>query len=274
MDRLAARAQSGGPQARRTARPCVHCRRHAGPENRGHGRPLRHPEVFNQSPPYADVDLLRQRPAAAGGGRGQRRGRRGGRRSAPSAGAGARPTMFEQARLANENPPQLRTFDAQGAAATASSSIRPITISWPRASRAGLHASTWQADATRAPAPAEVARAARYYMVAQVENGHMCPITMTRAAVAALRRRARARQDADAEAHLAALRPDAAAVAGEDRHHARHGHDREAGRHRRARQHHARRARRRRIPDHRPQVVHVGADVATPSWCWRRRRAG
>ncbi|MGE0063642.1 MAG: acyl-CoA dehydrogenase family protein, partial [Xanthobacteraceae bacterium] len=27
---------------------------------------------------------------------------------------------------------------------------------------------------------------ARYYMVAQVENGHMCPITMTRAAVAAL----------------------------------------------------------------------------------------
>ncbi len=46
---------------------------------------------------------------------------------------------------------------------------------------AGLHASTWKADATSAPAPAEVARAARYYMVAQVENGHMCPITMTRA---------------------------------------------------------------------------------------------
>ena len=37
---------------------------------------------------------------------------------------------------------------------------------------AGLHASTWQADASRAPAPAEVARAARFYMVAQVENGH------------------------------------------------------------------------------------------------------
>jgi putative acyl-CoA dehydrogenase len=51
---------------------------------------------------------------------------------------------------------------------------------------ARLHASTWQADATPAAAPAEVARAARYYMVAQVENGHMCPVTMTRAAVAAL----------------------------------------------------------------------------------------
>jgi putative acyl-CoA dehydrogenase len=34
--------------------------------------------------------------------------------------------------------------------------------------------------------PAEVSRAARFYMVAQVENGHMCPITMTRASVAAL----------------------------------------------------------------------------------------
>ena len=50
----------------------------------------------------------------------------------------------------------------------------------------GLHCMTWQADATVAPAPAEVARAARYFMVAQVENGHMCPITMTRASVAAL----------------------------------------------------------------------------------------
>jgi len=49
-----------------------------------------------------------------------------------------------------------------------------------------LHASTWRDDGTRAAAPAEAARAARFYMVAQVENGHMCPITMTRAAVAAL----------------------------------------------------------------------------------------
>jgi putative acyl-CoA dehydrogenase len=50
----------------------------------------------------------------------------------------------------------------------------------------GLHTSTWTAEAKPAPPPAEVARAARYYMVAQVENGHMCPITMTRASVGAL----------------------------------------------------------------------------------------
>src|SRR5262249_8574398 len=52
--------------------------------------------------------------------------------------------------------------------------------------RAGLHASTWYADGTRSDAPAEVLRAAQFYMAAQVENGHQCPITMTRAAVAAL----------------------------------------------------------------------------------------
>ncbi len=52
--------------------------------------------------------------------------------------------------------------------------------------QAGLHAMTWTAQGTQAPPPSEVERAVRYYMVAQVENGHMCPITMTRAAVPAL----------------------------------------------------------------------------------------
>ena len=64
---------------------------------------------------------------------------------------------------------------------------------------AGLHCLTWRADAAAAPAPAEVARAARYYMVAQVENGHMCPITMTRASVAALAGEPALAAQADAE---------------------------------------------------------------------------
>ena len=51
---------------------------------------------------------------------------------------------------------------------------------------AGLQASTWRDDARPAAAPAQVIRAARFYMAAQVETGHLCPITMTRAAVAAL----------------------------------------------------------------------------------------
>jgi len=47
----------------------------------------------------------------------------------------------------------------------------------------GLHASPWTD-----PGPgAHVARAARYYLHAQIEAGHGCPITMTFAAVPSLR---------------------------------------------------------------------------------------
>ena len=51
---------------------------------------------------------------------------------------------------------------------------------------AGLHASTWTDTGQRAAPPAEVLRTARFYMAAQVETGHLCPITMTRAALAPL----------------------------------------------------------------------------------------
>src|SRR5947208_9567062 len=51
---------------------------------------------------------------------------------------------------------------------------------------AGWGASTWREDATPMGAPAQVLRAARFYMAAQIETGHLCPVTMTHAAVAAL----------------------------------------------------------------------------------------
>jgi putative acyl-CoA dehydrogenase len=142
-------------------------------------------EVLNQSPPYVDVDLYAtdvplQEAVAANGATAHAAalsafGRRWG--SAEFA---------EQARLANENTPKLKTFDAKG--------FRRDTIEFHPAYHAfmqesiaaGLHASTWRVDGTPAAPPAEVARAARYHMVAQVENGHMCPVTMTRAAVGAL----------------------------------------------------------------------------------------
>jgi putative acyl-CoA dehydrogenase len=142
-------------------------------------------EVFNQSPPYQDVELFGndvalQEAVAANGAAGDGSalaefGRRWGSAE-----------MFEQAKLANENPPKLQTFDAEGH----HSDIVEFHPAYHRfmaeSIRAGLHASTWRADGAPAAAPAEVARAARFYMVAQVENGHMCPITMTRASVAAL----------------------------------------------------------------------------------------
>lgn len=142
-------------------------------------------EVFNQSPPYADVDLFgSDRPlqdaVAANGATGERPalekfGRRWGSAE-----------MFEQARLANENPPKLKAFDLRGRRSDRVEFHPAYHGFMAESVGEGLHASTWRVDGLPAAAPAEVARAARYYVVAQVENGHMCPITMTRASVAAL----------------------------------------------------------------------------------------
>ena len=151
---------------------------------------------------------------------------------------GAAADMFALGRQANENPPKLHAFDAKG--------FRRDTVEFHPAYHelmrqsisAGLHASTWTEAGKRAAPPAEVARAARFYMAAQVETGHLCPITMTRAALAALAAEpALAAQIAPkvvTRSYDAAFRP----WWEKSSDHARHGHDGEAGRHRRARQHH------------------------------------
>ncbi len=142
-------------------------------------------DVFNQPPPYEDINLfatdtpLGEAVAANGVG----------------AEAGAlsdfgrhwgRAEMFELARLANTEVPKLRTYDARGFRRDVVDYHPAYHQFMSESLAAGLQAMTWKPDATRAPAPGEVLRAARYYMVAQVENGHMCPVTMTRAAVTAL----------------------------------------------------------------------------------------
>src|SRR5262249_52380002 len=96
---------------------------------------------------------------------------------------------FELGRLANENPPRLRTFDAKGR--------RLDTVEYHPAYHQlmemsigeGLHCSAWDhlAKAGGAPLPgANVTRSAGCYMAIQTEAGHQCPITMTNAAVPTL----------------------------------------------------------------------------------------
>ena len=142
---------------------------------------------FNQSPPYVDVDLYAsdlplKEAVAANGGENEALllaafGRRWGAVD-----------MIEQARLANENPPRLHAYDAKGFRRDMVE-YHPSYHHFMRESiGANLHSSSWTAEGAREDAPAEVARAARCYMVAQVENGHLNPVTMTRAAVAALAR--------------------------------------------------------------------------------------
>jgi putative acyl-CoA dehydrogenase len=142
-------------------------------------------EVFNQSPPFVDVNLftadrpLRDAVNACGAHTDVTALERFGE------GWGAA-HMFEQARLANENPPKLRAFDPQGRRLDVVEFHPAYHHFMNESIRDGLAAMTWDEHGARAGAPCEVMRAARYYMVAQVENGHMCPVTMTRAAIAAL----------------------------------------------------------------------------------------
>jgi putative acyl-CoA dehydrogenase len=142
-------------------------------------------ELLNQSPPYVDVDLYTSdqplRSAIAdNGGEGDPAALSAFGKHWGSA------DMFKLARQANENPPKLKTLDAKGYRRDFIE-FHPAYHELMAASVAvGLQASTWRDDATPAAAPAQVTRAARFYMAAQVETGHLCPITMTRAAVAAL----------------------------------------------------------------------------------------
>src|ERR1700686_2317181 len=137
------------------------------------------------SPPFEDVDLFAlDRPLAAavaanGGASAQKELSEFGKHWG-SAEMGAR------ARAANENTPKLRTFDARGNRRDEVEFHPAYHELMARSAHAGIHNSTWNAEGKPAGGAAEVVRAAKFYMAAQVETGHLCPVTMTRASVAAL----------------------------------------------------------------------------------------
>ena len=142
-------------------------------------------EVFNQSPPFEDADLftldrpLAEAVAANGGASARDELSDFGRHWGSAA-------MAERGRLANENTPKLRSFDSRGNRRDEVEFHPAYHQLMAYSAHAGLHNSTWTAQGAPAGGVAEVVRAARFYMAAQVETGHLCPITMTRAAVAAL----------------------------------------------------------------------------------------
>jgi len=90
---------------------------------------------------------------------------------------------LELGQLANRYPPEFEPNDRFGHR-TDLVRFHPAYHALMRtAITEGLHASPWTE-----PGPgAHVARAARYYLQAQVEAGHGCPITMTFAAIPSLR---------------------------------------------------------------------------------------
>ncbi len=93
---------------------------------------------------------------------------------------------LELGRLANDFVPQLVTHDVQGRRADVVQFHPAYHACMAASMEAGLHSSVWRhltdAGAERR-AGASVARAAALFMATQMEPGHVCPLTMTNAAV-------------------------------------------------------------------------------------------
>lgn len=135
-------------------------------------------DVCNQPPPFADVNLAAlDAPLMA---------------SARQAGIADEIVAFGRdwgaadqmalGRLANENPPELHSHDPQGRRCDVVEFHPAYHALMAQSIAAGLHCSGWDVAAR----PGQAARAARLYLVSQVEAGHVCPLTMTHAAPASL----------------------------------------------------------------------------------------
>jgi putative acyl-CoA dehydrogenase len=139
-------------------------------------------EVLNQPPPLTGRNLFEENRVLAEAVRREGAGWAEPRLRELGAVAGGEP--LEWGKLANDNPPVLRTHDRNG------NRIDEVEFhpSWHWLMRMsvehGTHALPW-----REPRPgAHVARAALMLCGSGLESGHGCPISMTYAAVPALRR--------------------------------------------------------------------------------------
>ena len=91
----------------------------------------------------------------------------------------------ELARLANTETPVLKTHDRQGRRIDLVEFHPAYHALMRRSMASGLHSSIWENGAAETGRRHQV-RAARVYLTSQLETGHMCPITMTSASLAAL----------------------------------------------------------------------------------------
>jgi len=97
------------------------------------------------------------------------------------------PEVQDLARMANESAPKLRTHGPRGERIDVVE-FHPAWHALMRRSMAnGLHCSVWETQSDpELKSNAHRIRAARFFLTAQAETGHLCPLTMTSAAVAAL----------------------------------------------------------------------------------------
>ena len=139
-------------------------------------------QVENQVPPLVGYDVFAADAALVEGVERHQAGWASERLSEVGQLAGSDEAQ-EWGRLANVHPPVLHTLDRYG------NRVDEVEFhpSWHRLMEVavghGLHASSWVEDKPGA----QVARAAAFSVWSQVEGGHGCPISMTHAAVPALR---------------------------------------------------------------------------------------
>ncbi len=142
-------------------------------------------DVFNQSQPFEDVNLYLSdkalldavRREGAGGAAEEQLVRLG-------ALAGSKDAA-EWARLANEHPPVLRAHDSKGHRLDLVEYHPAYHVLMETSFADGVHKLDGGPNAN-------LTRAAKLYLCAQMEAGHCCPITMTNAAVPVLKRLERA----------------------------------------------------------------------------------
>ena len=135
---------------------------------------------FNQSPAFGDVDLFTSdRPLVDAA---QRYGLDAAVLSACGRDYGSTET-FELGRVANENPPRLRTMDGKGNRIDCVEFHPAYHALMAKSIGYGIHSSAHDGSEPHAPM---TQRATRLYIATQAESGHLCPITMTHACLGAL----------------------------------------------------------------------------------------
>ncbi|MEM6461031.1 MAG: acyl-CoA dehydrogenase family protein [Pseudomonadota bacterium] len=96
------------------------------------------------------------------------------------------PEAHDLARIANRSQPELKTFDAAGNRIDQVEFHPAYHALMRRSSANGLHCSVWEKK-PQENGIAHQARGIRFFLTAGLECGHLCPLTMTSASMAAIR---------------------------------------------------------------------------------------
>jgi putative acyl-CoA dehydrogenase len=145
--------------------------------------------VLNQTPPLTDYNLFSSDTALQEAVRREGAGEAAAELERAGAALGTAEN-FEHARLANRHTPVLHTFNARGERIDAIEFHPSWHALMQGIAARGYHSSPWTLGAAAAGAThsQHTARAAGYFLQAQIESGTLCPTTMTYGAISPMRR--------------------------------------------------------------------------------------